>query len=99
MFPEGRQVGRRRGTAMRRIVSVLVVVGSLVALQAGTAWARGGGWEPAPAEPFDAHFCGTRVHFEFPVNREYVKFIPLPGDVTLVKVTGAFKVLITDLKT
>ncbi len=84
---------------MRRIASLLVVVGTLMALQAGTALARGGGWEPLPSDPFDADLCGTTIHFEFPVNKEYVKFVPLPGGVTLVKITGSFTALMTDLNT
>lgn len=52
-----------------------------------------------PADPFDADACGSTLHVEFPENKEFVKLIPQEDGTTLFKVTGKFKMTVTDLVT
>lgn len=66
---------------------------------ASTALARGGGWEPLPANPFDFDACGSTLHIEFPENKEFFKLIPQEDGTTLFKVTGKFKMTVTDVAT
>jgi hypothetical protein len=99
IFGTSARAGVGREAAMKRMLSVFAVVTAVVGLQAGAALARGGGWEPLTAGPFDLSACGANIHVEFPQQKEYVKYIALPDDVTEVKVTGVFKVALTNVDT
>jgi hypothetical protein len=82
---------------MRRLIVIgsaaLLVIGAF----AGTAWARGDGWEPLPAAPFDWQCGDTTVHITIPVNKEYVKVTVLEDGTQVLKVTGVLKLdLATD---
>jgi hypothetical protein len=84
---------------MRRSILLISAIASLLVLLSSPALARGGGWQPAPAEPFDATLCGgTAFHFDFPVNREYSRIVHLGGQDVL-QVTGSFVVTITNTDT
>jgi hypothetical protein len=81
---------------MKRLI---VVIGSaallLIGAFAGTAWARGDGWEPLPASPFDWQCGDTTVHIAYAMNKEYVKVTVLEDGTQVLKVTGALKLDLT----
>jgi hypothetical protein len=75
--------------AWRRVPRGLVVVGALaLALAPTAAWARGGGWQPVQADPYDASCGATTVHVTFPVNREYYRAVTQPDGSVVVDFTG-----------
>src|SRR5437588_8711703 len=73
---------------MRKLL-VATLAGGLVLLPATTAWARGDGWVPLPASPFDALCGSTIVHVSFPVNKEYGIFTTEPDGTVVLKATGS----------
>ena len=79
---------------MRRRLMLIVAVAAMAIVPAQGAAARGGGWQPLPAPPFDAAICGTTFHLSFPVNKEYFRAAQEPDGTILLKVTGSFKVSI-----
>src|SRR5712692_3874377 len=74
---------------MRRIGFLLTVAAMLVAAQAGTALARGDGWQPLPPPPPLDIQCGTTpVHVTFPVDRQYVRYLPQHDGSTIQQISG-----------
>jgi hypothetical protein len=82
------------GGSMRRTIIFLAAFTLLLA-PAGTALARGDGWQPAVFDPFDWSCGTTTVHVSFPVNRYYVRYISQPDGSTLQQATGFVSVLMT----
>jgi hypothetical protein len=62
---------------------------AVVCALAGTASARGDGWQPLNAEPYDAACGTTTVHVTFPVNREFFRATTLPDGTIRYDITGA----------
>ncbi len=89
---------------MRRILAVAGVIGLVVCtsgvLTAAPALANN---DPhrvfLPAGPLDfpAGFCSFPVHSEVLVNKEYGKFTTLPDGTTIIKLSGSFKVTMTNV--
>ncbi len=55
---------------------------------ASVAFARGGGWQPADLQPFDAACGSTVVHVTIPVDREYVREVDQTDGTVLLEFTG-----------
>jgi len=74
---------------LRPVLAAATVAGALL-LPAGSASARGGGWEQWQAPTGVVGFCGdTPVHVTFPVNKEFVRELPLqPGTTDIQEFTG-----------
>jgi hypothetical protein len=54
-----------------------------------------------PAGPVDlpVGFCSFPVHIDVVANKEYGKITTMPDDTTIIKVTGTFKVRVTNVST
>ncbi len=74
---------------MRRLLIVAVALGAVTLLPASSAWARGDGWVPLPANPFDALCGSTVVHVTFPVDKEYGLFTTEQDGTVVLKITGS----------
>ena len=78
---------------MKRFALLTLAAIGVIAAIAGTALARGGGWQPLPAPPFDAACGATVVHVSAPVNEEYFRTTTLPDGTVRTDVTGSLKLL------
>ncbi len=78
---------------MKRFVLLTLAAVGVIAAIAGTAFARGGGWEPLPAPAYDAACGATVVHVTAPVNKEYFRTTTLPDGTVRTDVTGSLKLL------
>jgi len=69
--------------------SLVAVMGMLAVLvPAGSAWARGDGWQKLNNQPVDASCGSTTVHVTFPVDQEYYRNVTLPGGAVDQQITG-----------
>jgi hypothetical protein len=80
-----------------RLLLAAAAVAGVVLVPAGAASARGGGWVRWQAPTGVVGFCGeTPVQVTFPVNREFVRELPLqPGTTDIQEFTGALFVRYT----
>ena len=76
---------------MKRFALLTLAAIGVIAAIAGTAFARGGGWEPLPAPPHDAACGGTIVHVTAPVDKEYFRTATLTDGTVRIDVTGSLK--------
>jgi hypothetical protein len=84
----------RRWVVKRFVVAVLAL--GIVLVPAGSAWARGGGWEKVNNQPVDANCGSTTVHVTFPVDQEYTRTFTLPDGTVEQDIIGR---LITNFAT
>jgi hypothetical protein len=82
---------------MKRFLTLAMTAAVLLG-PAATAFARGDGWQPLPANPFDATLCGANLHFEFPNNREYFRIVHIGGQ-DVFQFNGHFEAVITNVDT
>ena len=80
-----------------RMLTTAAAAAAVVLLPVGAASARGGGWVPWEAPTGITGYCGdTPVHVTFPVNKEYVRELPLqPGTTLIQEFTGTLFVRYT----
>jgi hypothetical protein len=87
---------RSRGGDNMKAALTAAATTILLAATAGTAQARGDGWEKvAPADPYTSVDCGTTLTVTEVVNREWQRVTTDADGITHIQVTGAYKVLIT----
>ena len=82
---------------LARLLLAAAALTGLRLLPASAASARGGGWVPWQAPTGVTGTCGdTPVNVTFPVNREYLRELPLePGTKDIQEFTGALFVRFT----
>src|SRR5437867_13269462 len=69
--------------------SLVAVMGMLAVLvPAGSAWARGDGWQKLNNQPVDASCGSTTVHVTFPVDNEYFRTLTLRDGTVELQTTG-----------
>jgi hypothetical protein len=81
---------------MKRAASVVVLVLVAIGATAGTAWARGDGWQPVNNQPFSFDACGTSTDWAFPMDKEYLRTSTDEQGIVHVQLTGALKVVVTN---
>lgn len=86
---------------IRRAVTMMALALGIVLLGASSAMARGGGWEPLPADPFTfpTEICGFPVDVTPTVNQEYVKTLSETPTTVVQRVTGNFVNWLTNTDT
>ena len=80
---------------MKRFVLLTLAAIGIIAAIAGTALARGDGWQPLPVPPHDAACGATIVHVTAPVDKEYFRTTTLPDGTVRTDVTGSLKLQFT----
>src|SRR6266581_2145946 len=83
--------GRRTegGKGMKRLATAAALAVLMTVTFAGTAWARGDGWEPVDNQPFSFDACGVTTNWTFPVDREYSSATVDEQGIVHIKLTGA----------
>jgi hypothetical protein len=74
---------------MRRFILLTLAGLAVFGVLAGSASARGDGWQPLNAQPYDWACGATTVHVTFPVNREYFRATTLADGTIQYQINGA----------
>jgi len=84
---------------MRKLAIAAVLAVLMTATLAGSAWARGDGWEPVDNQPFSFDACGVTTNWTFPVDREYSRATVDEEGIVHIQLTGSLVATVENAET